>query len=66
MSATARPFAHTFDAIAALAADPPARLSDGQLLDRFSRERDEAAFAELVRRHGPLVLGATHTLLDQR
>src|SRR5262245_34405674 len=31
--------------------------SDGQLLERFAAGRDEAAFAELVRRHGPRVLG---------
>jgi RNA polymerase sigma-70 factor (ECF subfamily) len=30
-------------------------LSDGQLLERFVAERDEAAFAALVRRHGPMV-----------
>ena len=33
------------------------RLSDGQLLERFTAERDEAAFTVLVRRHGPMVLG---------
>src|SRR5262245_63415925 len=31
--------------------------SDGQLLTQFATRRDEAAFAELVRRHGPMVLG---------
>jgi RNA polymerase sigma-70 factor (ECF subfamily) len=31
-------------------------LSDGQLLELFIAERDEAAFAALVRRHGPMVL----------
>ena len=30
--------------------------TDGQLLDRFVRTRAEPAFAELVRRHGPMVL----------
>src|SRR5437868_11935130 len=29
--------------------------SDERLLGRFAAGRDEAAFAELVRRHGPLV-----------
>ena len=31
--------------------------TDAQLLDCFVRRRDEAAFAALVRRHGPMVLG---------
>src|SRR5262249_1546184 len=30
--------------------------ADGQLLERFAAEQDEEAFAELVRRHGPMVL----------
>lgn len=32
-------------------------LTDGQLLESFLRTREEAAFAVLVTRHGPLVLG---------
>jgi hypothetical protein len=30
--------------------------SDAELLDRFARQRDEAAFGALVERHGPMVL----------
>jgi RNA polymerase sigma factor (sigma-70 family) len=36
---------------------------DCQLLQHFAREGDEAAFAELVRRHGPMVLGVCRRLL---
>lgn len=32
-------------------------VSDGELLAAFRERRDEPAFAELVRRHGPLVAG---------
>ncbi|VTR95924.1 sigma-70 family rna polymerase sigma factor : RNA polymerase sigma factor, sigma-70 family OS=Singulisphaera acidiphila (strain ATCC BAA-1392 / DSM 18658 / VKM B-2454 / MOB10) GN=Sinac_3827 PE=4 SV=1: Sigma70_r2 [Gemmata massiliana] len=32
-----------------------APVSDAELLDRFGRARDESAFTELVRRHGPVV-----------
>ncbi len=38
-------------------------LTDRQLLDRFTAQRDEAAFAELVVRHGPMVLSACWRVL---
>jgi RNA polymerase sigma factor (sigma-70 family) len=40
------------------------QLTDGQLLDRFVRRRDESAFAVLVKRHGPMVLGVCRRLLQ--
>jgi RNA polymerase sigma factor (sigma-70 family) len=38
-------------------------LSDAQLLKGFIAEHDEAAFAALVRRHGPMVLGVCWRIL---
>src|SRR5262249_1700292 len=37
--------------------------SDGQLLERFAAAHDQAAFGELMRRHGPLVLSVCRRLL---
>jgi RNA polymerase sigma factor (sigma-70 family) len=39
------------------------QLSDRELLRRFAREREEAAFATLVRRHGPMVLHGCQRVL---
>jgi RNA polymerase sigma factor (sigma-70 family) len=38
-------------------------LTDAQLLERFTLERDEPAFAALMARHGPMVFGVCRRLL---
>jgi RNA polymerase sigma factor (sigma-70 family) len=38
-------------------------LTDGQLLERFVEQGEEAAFAALLRRHGPMVLGVCRGVL---
>jgi RNA polymerase sigma factor (sigma-70 family) len=38
-------------------------LPDHQLLERFAAHRDEAAFAALLKRHGPMVLGVCRSVL---
>jgi RNA polymerase sigma factor (sigma-70 family) len=45
--------------------DPPwlPQATDAQLLEAFRARRDETAFAVLVRRHGPMVLGVGRRLL---
>jgi RNA polymerase sigma factor (sigma-70 family) len=42
---------------------PSAGVDDGVLLERFVRQRDEAAFEVLVWRHGPMVLSLARRLL---
>jgi RNA polymerase sigma factor (sigma-70 family) len=38
-------------------------LPDHQLLDRFAAQRDETAFAALLKRHGPMVLSVCQSIL---
>ena len=45
-----------------LAREPDSR-DDARLLEAFVTGSEEAAFAELLRRHGPLVLGVCRRLL---
>ncbi len=46
-----------------LAAERAGGAGDGELLRRFTAGRDEAAFAALVQRYGPLVLGVCRRVL---
>jgi RNA polymerase sigma factor (sigma-70 family) len=51
------PFVRTLDALQALVPLEDAG-SDAELLERYASGRSGAAFAELMRRHGPMVYGA--------
>jgi RNA polymerase sigma factor (sigma-70 family) len=59
MSVLARTLDHIRDHVAGRAASP----TDADLLTRFVDDRDADAFAELVRRHGPLVRGVARRRL---
>jgi RNA polymerase sigma factor (sigma-70 family) len=57
---------HLLRRLRGLAEAPAVRdLSDGQLLGRFRAGGEEAAFAVLLQRHGPMVLGVCRRLLGQ-
>src|SRR5215831_15338369 len=47
-----------------LPAPPSEPIADADLLDRFVRRKDEAAFSALLERHGPMVLGVCRRLLQ--
>jgi len=46
-----------------LAAERDTKLADAHLLERFLANREEAAFAALVKRHGSMVLGVCQSVL---
>ncbi len=48
-----------------VASDAVGEASDRELLRRFARDRNADAFALLVQRHGPLVLGVCRRVLSQ-
>ncbi len=60
-SEPASPFTLFLHRIAGLPSDRD--LTDRHLLERFVRNQDQAAFAALVQRHGPMVLGVCRRLL---
>src|SRR5438876_5660531 len=58
------PMAAVLRHIRRVAAQPAdAQSADRQLLERFAAGRDESAFAALVGRHGPMVLGVCRGIL---
>jgi RNA polymerase sigma factor (sigma-70 family) len=63
MSARLRSWFQTFRA--AESSHPVAERTDGDLVRLFAHTRDEAAFAELLHRHGPMVLATCRRVLDR-
>src|SRR5436305_13598671 len=61
-----RPPSTLFDYLRRLHDPSAALVSDAELLDRYARTGAPAAFELLVRRHGPLVLGACRRVLLDR
>jgi RNA polymerase sigma factor (sigma-70 family) len=58
------PFTDLLDYLRKVCGAEAARdLSDAELLERFRRQRDEAAFSVIVHRHGPMVLGVCRRVL---
>jgi RNA polymerase sigma factor (sigma-70 family) len=53
------------DYLRSLSTVPGEQANDAVLLDRFIAERDDAAFAQLYQRHGPLVWGVCRRVLGQ-
>jgi RNA polymerase sigma factor (sigma-70 family) len=53
---------HSIRKLVAAGGEP---LPDQELLGRFVRDRDEAAFTALVRRHGPMVAGVCRRILGR-
>src|SRR5262249_44362730 len=60
MTIRTAPVMHYLYRVAALPGD---EASDAQLLEHFVRRRDEAAFAAILRRHGPMVLSVCRRVL---
>jgi RNA polymerase sigma factor (sigma-70 family) len=58
-----RPLRSLLERLRRTTATPGDGLSDAELLLRFVRQRDEAAFELLVWRHGPMVLGVCRRVL---
>jgi RNA polymerase sigma factor (sigma-70 family) len=48
-----------------VAIETASQASDAALVERFVAQRDESAFALLLKRHGPMVLRLAHRLLGQ-